>query len=50
MVLALSNGSLKNLEAMDRPGAGEGLSRISIVWSGCCALITIGTLLLRYWI
>ena len=50
MVLALSNGSLKNLEAMDRPGAGEGLSRVAMAWSGCCALITIGTLLLRYWI
>ena len=50
MVLAMSNSSLKNLEAMDRPDAGEGLSRIAIVWSGCCALITIGTLLLRYWI
>ena len=50
IVLALSNGSLMNLEAMTRPGAGEGLSKAAIIWSACCALITIGTLLIRYWI
>ena len=50
MVLTLSNGSLMNLEAMKRPGAGEGLSRAAIAWSACCALITIGTLVIRYWV
>ena len=50
MVLALSNNRLNKFESMKKETAGQGMSLMAVIWSVGCALVTIGTLLFRYWI
>lgn len=50
VILGLSNRCLKNRFPEKRPGGIKMLQRGAIIWSACCAVITVGTLLFRYWI
>ena len=50
VVLGLSNAGLKKVPALSGPGMEKAARLTAIIWSACCAGITVAVLLLRYWV